>query len=305
MIIIQNIIKTYEGDFEMDGRKYEVFRAAVEYGSFTKAAQMLGYTQSAVTQMVNALEKEFGFLLLMRKRTGVSLTEEGKHMYPFICEALQWEEKIRQEAARIRGVEEGEVRIGVFTSVAVHWLPKLLKTFRKDYPGVRIQLAEGGSAELAEWLKENQVDMIFCSRAAGVGRDWIPLAKDPIVAVLPVWHKDAGRESFDVSWFEREEMVVSPKEFDSDVAKVYKSIGNKLNVEFVSRDDYTIISMVANGLGVSVLPDLVLKGFEDKVTGVPLNPEYYRELGIAVRNLDTASLAVKRVVEYAKRILRQ
>ena len=289
----------------MDAKKYEVFRAAVEYGSFTKAAQMLGYTQSAVTQMINAMEKEFGFSLLMRKRTGVSLTEEGRHMFPFICEILQWEEKIRQKAARVRGVEEGEVRIGVFTSVAVHWLPKMLKEFQKHYPGVRVQLVEGGSGELEEWLKENQVDMIFCSRRPSVGREWIPLATDPIVAVLPVDHKDAKKRQFDVSWFEKEGMVVSPKEFDSDVANVYKTIGNKMNVKFVSRVDYTIISMVANGLGVSVLPRLVLEGFEDKVAAVPLKPAYYRELGIAVRNLETASLAVKRVVEYAKKILKE
>ena len=287
----------------MDGRKYEVFQAAVEYGSFTKAAQILGYTQSAVTQMVNAIEKEFGFPLLVRKRTGVSLTGEGRHMYPFICETLQWEEKIRQEAARVRGVEEGKVRIGVFTSIAVHWLPKLFKEFQKDYPGVRIQLVEGGSSELTEWLKENQVDMIFCSKGAGTGREWIPLAKDPIVAVLPLGHTYAKETVFDVGRFEKEEMIVSPKEFDSDVDCVYKTIGNKLNVKFVSRDDYTIISMVANGLGVSVLPRLVLEGFEDKVATIPLNPEYNRELGIAVRNLDTASLAVKRVVEYAKKML--
>ena len=98
----------------------------VETGSLTRAAQAMGCTQSAVSHSIDSLEQELGFALLKRSRAGVHLTGEGERMIAAVRNLLNSAEQLNQTAASIRGLDSGTVRIGSFTSVAVHWLPPVL-----------------------------------------------------------------------------------------------------------------------------------------------------------------------------------
>lgn len=110
--------------------RYEVFNTVVELGSLTKAAEALNITQSAVSYSIANLEAEFGFPLLIRSRSGITLTSNGQRMLKSVRTVLHWDEKLKQEAASIKGLEVGTVRIGAFTSVCIQWLPRLLKNFK-------------------------------------------------------------------------------------------------------------------------------------------------------------------------------
>ena len=123
--------------------KARALMSAVEMGSLKAAAEALGCTQSAVSHMIASLEKELGFRLLRRARSGVKLTDEGERLLPFVRALLSADEQLRQSAASIRGLDQGTVRIGAFTSVAVHWLPPVLKEFQRDYPNVEFKLLNG------------------------------------------------------------------------------------------------------------------------------------------------------------------
>ena len=107
--------------------KYQTLMTVVDTGSLTRAAEQLGCTQSAVSHCLDALEKELGFAVLKRSRAGVRLTNEGERLLPAVRSFLGAAEQLRQTASSIRGLESGTVRIGAFTSVAVHWLPPILK----------------------------------------------------------------------------------------------------------------------------------------------------------------------------------
>ena len=107
--------------------KYRTLTVVVETKSLTRAAAELGCTQSAVSHSIDALEKELGFAVLIRSRAGVRLTEEGERLMPAVRNLLSSAEQLNQTASAIRGLESGTVRIGAFTSVAVHWLPTVLK----------------------------------------------------------------------------------------------------------------------------------------------------------------------------------
>jgi DNA-binding transcriptional LysR family regulator len=111
----------------MDLKKCEVFVQAIDTGSFSKAAEKSGYTPSGVAHMMNALEDEIGFPLLVRGHRGVMATETGKKLLPTLRELLRWNEQFRQTASEINGLETGTVMIGSYSSIATHWCPRLSK----------------------------------------------------------------------------------------------------------------------------------------------------------------------------------
>lgn len=107
----------------MNLAKYQALLSVVESGSLTAAAAQLGLTQSAVSHSINSLEEELGFAVIKRSRAGVKLTNEGERLLPAVRGLLNSAEQLSQVTAAIRGLDSGLVRIGTFTSVAVHWLP--------------------------------------------------------------------------------------------------------------------------------------------------------------------------------------
>ena len=160
----------------MNLAKYKMYITAVEQGSLTKAAQILGCTQSAVSHSIDSLEKELGFSLLKRGRGGMQLTSEGEQLMPALRNLLNSAEQLDQTASSIRGLDTGTVRIGTFTSVAVHWLPPILKEFQQDYPRVEFKLLNGDYHDVEQWLSDGSVDIGFinmpCQLEARLWRSW-------------------------------------------------------------------------------------------------------------------------------------
>jgi len=109
---------------------YRVFIRVAKIGNLTAAAEQLGYTQSGISHIVSALEQEFGFQLLRRSKTGVSLTQEGERILQTLREVVNSkDDMLKHIAAEIKGVRMGKVRVGAFSSVAVCWLPKIIAEF--------------------------------------------------------------------------------------------------------------------------------------------------------------------------------
>ena len=169
----------------MNLSKYQVLAAVVEQGSLTLAARDLGCTQSAVSHSIDSLEKELGFQLLKRGRAGVSLTAEGERIMPAGRSLLSSAEQLGQMAASIRGLDAGTVRIGAFTSVAVHWLPGVLKEFQADYPKVEFRLLNGDYHDVEQWLADGSIDIGFVTVPCTLSCECIPLMEDRLLAILP------------------------------------------------------------------------------------------------------------------------
>ena len=127
----------------MDIRKCEAVLKIAERGKFAQAAEDLGYTQSALSQMVASLEAELGFKLLERSRAGSHLTLEGEQLLPFIEQAVAVERSLRERADEINGLETGVVRIGTISSISTHWLPSLIREFESKHPGVNFVIHQG------------------------------------------------------------------------------------------------------------------------------------------------------------------
>ena len=266
----------------MDTRKLEALLTAVELGSFTRAAEVLGYTQSGLTHMMNSLEKDIGFTVLVRGRSGVQLTPAGQRIFPLVQDCLAGSAALEREIALINSHKEDSVRVAAYESIARHWLPEVIQQFRREHPDVTVDIQMGSVDEVYRWVLEDRVDMCFASRQEYGALEWTPLRDDELLAILPPDYPDGG-DAFPVEFFNGQEFLMPSMGFDKDILRVLNEHGVTPLIRTTQVSDSAVISMVEHGLGVSVLSRLVLRGRQDSVRALPLLPRAVRELGIAAR----------------------
>lgn len=281
-------------------QKYMAFLKTVEYGSFTKAAESLSYSQSGISRMISDLEKEWQVSLLERGRAGVRLTSDGLTILPHIQTVVRAYQDLQREVDELNGLQSGLIRIGTFSSVATHWLPNIIKAFQKDYPNIDYELLLGDYTEIENWILEGRVDCGFLLLPVHPELEIIPLAKDELLAVLPENHPLAGCERFPVEALCEEPFMMLEKGGRTEVAEIFARHNLTPDIRFTTLDDYAIMSMVESGLGISVLPQLILKRAPYRIVTKPLDIPAYRNIALALRSQKTASLAVKRFLSYLK-----
>ncbi|MBY0159784.1 LysR family transcriptional regulator [Cytobacillus firmus] len=284
----------------MSMNKFKVLLKVVELGSLTKAAEVMGFTQSGVSHMINSLEDEFGFSLLIRNRSGAKLTTNGEEIVKTIREILKWNEHLEQQVASIHGIELGTIHIGTFTSVGVHWLPGIIQDFQRDYPHIEIRLVEGDYREIEDWIAEGKIDCGFLSLPTWDIFDAIPLHQDPMLVLLPREHPLSSEDSITLAKIENEPFIMPSKGSDYDVNRVLEKTRTKPDIKYTLGDDYAIMAMVEKGLGISILPELVLRGQQRNIRLIELEEKSFRSLGIAVSSLREVSPATKRFLNYVK-----
>ena len=285
--------------------KYEVLVAVVEQGSLTLAASALSCTQSAVSHSLDSLEKELGFPLLKRGRGGVRLTAEGEKLMPAVRSLLASAEQLQQTASAIRGLDTGTVRIGAFTSVAVHWLPGVLKMFQADYPKVDFKLLNGDYHDVEQWLENGSVDIGFVNVPCALDCECITLMEDRLLAILPLGSRFASYPKFPLVECETEPFISLLESSDHDARRALEAAGVHPNVRFYTKDDYAILAMVEQGLGMSIMPELLLKGRNDRLQILPLIPEARRTIGMAIAASEKAGPATRRFADYVVRYVRE
>lgn len=277
----------------MDDKRLRALLTAVQCGSFGKATAQLGYTQSAMTHMVNKLEAELGCTLLTRSSHGVRLSEEGEHLLPYIQDYLRASETLRREAAAQGETHNRVLRIGCFASIARARLA-LLQKFRKLHPEIKIDVLVGGY-ELAAALEEERVQLALVEETCGKGFYWTPLTDAPLVAVVPPdfpWTEDV----IPLERLLQETFLSCPEQY---VARLLPPEAPRLEV--TASDDAAILSMVAAGLGVSVLSAFSLAGYEGQVRVLPLAEPLSRRLGAAVKTPPPANSAARYFLSFLKR----
>lgn len=283
---------------EMNILKYMAFIKTAEYGSFTKAAEVLHYSQSGISRMIGDLEKEWRVTLLERSRWGVSLTSDGSRLLARAQKLCEEYRKLQMEVDDLHGVQSGLIRIGTFSSVATHWLPNIIKAFQKDHPNIDYELLLGDYAEIEEWITEGRVDCGFVRLPARPAFETIPLARDDLLAVLPEGHPLAESERVPASALCSEPFILLERGARTDVTEIFEREGLSPRVRFTTWDDYAIMSMVESGLGISILPELILRRIPYRIVAKKLAVPAYREIGLALRERESASLAVKKFIEY-------
>ena len=279
-------------------QKYLAFVTAVEYGSFTKAAEVLSYSQSGISRMIKDLETEWKVTLLERSRGGIRLTSDGVKLLPHAKRMCQEYWKLQMEVDALSGLKSGILRIGTFSSVATHWLPRIIRAFQKDYPGLDYELLLGDYTEIEGWIAEGRVDCGFLRLPTHPEFDTIFLEQDPFLAVIPEDHPLAGAEKFPLSTFCTEPFVRLARGENDEAAELFARSGLTPNIRFTTWDDYAVMSMVECGLGIGILPRLILQRIPYRVAAKELDVPAHRNIALAMKSRESASVATKRFVEY-------
>lgn len=279
-------------------QKYEALIQAVDTGSFTNAARALSYTQSGVSRMIAELERAWGIKLLIRGRGGVELTSEGRILLPYVRDIANMQRNLRMEIDNLSGLRSGVIRIGTFTSVAAQWLPNVIESFQASYPGMDFELSIGDYAEIAAWISSGRVDCGFLLLPIEEDFDTVSLGSDRLLAVLPPEHALAKKEVVALTDFEGAPFLLDEKGTATMVTEIFREAGISPDIRLKTSDDYVIMSMVESGLGVSILPELILERVPYDLVIRPLDANPIREIGFAVRDMSSASLAVRTFQEY-------
>ena len=278
--------------------RYIAFCKIVEYGSFTRAAEALGYTQAAVSQMIRSLEGELSLTLLVRTRTGVRLTIEGEQMFPLIQKLVASHRELNDKAGEINGLESGELRIGTFSSMSQHLLPGLMSDFSRIYPKINFVLSQGDNTSLPEWIKSGLIDFGFVYPAASSGLVNKPVAKEEFLAVLPEGHPLADMDTVPLELMAKEPLIIVEEGGINTVLSAFSAAGLTPRVNFRIHDDYTILSMVEKGIGVSILPSMLLDRAPYKIKTVPTDIPVKRTIGIAYQDYEMLPIAAKKFIKF-------
>ncbi|MED4581933.1 LysR family transcriptional regulator [Brevibacillus choshinensis] len=274
--------------------KFEVFVTVIESGSLTRAGEVLGLTQSAISHAIASLEREYGFSILTRGRSGVSLTSNGERVLKYMREMLRWNEQMLQEVSAINGIEVGTVRIGTFTSVSTQWLPGILKQFQDQFPAIEIKLLEGYYDDIENWIVSGAVDMGFVSLPATETLETVPLHQDRMLVIVTDDHPLCEKESVHLSDLQQEIFIMPKTGCDNDIQRIFRNARFSPRVKYEVGDDHAIIAMVQSGLGISILPEMILFRLPPNIRTIPLAGEHYRSLGIAVPSMKQMSPASQR-----------
>ena len=283
---------------DMNLQKYLSFVKTVEYGSFTKAAEILNYTQSGISRMIADLEKEWSVTLLERSKNGVKPTSDGLKLLPYAQNLCADFDKLKMQVDELNGLQSGLIRIGTFSSVATHWLPNIIKEFQKDCPNIDYELLLGDYTEIEEWIHTGRVDCGFLRLPTHPDFETIFLEKDKLMAIIPENHPLKDCEKFPVTALCDEPFMLLEKGAKAEISEIFERNNLTPNVKFTTWDDYAVMSMVESGLGIAILPELILKRVPYRIIAKELDVPAYRNIGLALRDKKTASLAVKRFIEY-------
>lgn len=279
---------------------YQVFATVVRYQSFYQASQVLNVTPSAVSHSINQLEEQLGFPLLIRSRSGMTLTHDGELVLPFIQQILDDETDLLQMSNNINGLRSGSIKIGAFSSVCINWLPKILSSFSKQYPDIEVSIVQGSFEDISKKVKVGEIDVGFTTLPVTDNLTTIPLIEDSIHCVTPAGFVPKNKKSITQQDIINQKFVLQKIDYDRDTKSVLDDYNVTINSINFSIDDQSIISMVEAGIGFGILPKLALKKIQGDVEIYPFHQSYTRQIVLVTGKSKVVSPSVVELVTVIK-----
>ena len=291
----------------MDTKKVRALLLALERGSLTAVGSELGYTQSGMTHMMHSLEDEIGLTLLVRSKTGVRLSAQGQELFEYLRRLDTSAQELEAAAKELKQHGVSTLRLGAYSSMARQWLPAILSHMRRSCPEIEVSVTMfSGIDETYAAVKEGRLDCAMCSRTRTTNNSmsWVHLRDDPLVAVLPA-NTDFEGNSYPVQNFDGQEFLMPSGGFELDILPALSAGGVKCHprIRYTNLDDASLASMVAHGLGVTVLSDLVMQSISDRVIALPIAPSAFRSLGIIYNSQRKNDKNILRLVDCAKKTI--
>ncbi len=288
--------------------KYNALLKVMENNSITKAAKEIGYTQSGISYMIKTLESEVGFSLLIRNKDGVVPTENALKLKPILKRLISTNKDLTNAIKEIANSGQECIKIGSYNSMLLNWVPQILKKFFMKYPDADVNLVEGSDAELVAMLEHGEVDLAFTAGAAPEGYKFLQLAEDPFLVMLPKEHPLTDKAALTIEDIKYYNLVLP----DETYYKVLTDSLNRVNKDPLSehsnyslRDSSSIMSMVANGLAISILPQRSVPLIPDNVVTRPFAKGYVRKLGITYPDKKHLPPAIWEFISTSQEVVRE
>lgn len=285
----------------MEKMNAEVFLTVARLGSFRKAADVLGYTQAGVSYIIGAMEEEIGLALFIRERAGVKLSPEGKALLPQIKELAKWESQFKQKIDELNGLEKGSVRVQIFDSISIHWMPGILRDFKDDYPGINVELiSEEDNLEAERRVMKGEVDCGFFWTKVNPKIETIPLMEENLMAVIPPEHPLASEETFPVEKLGDYPYIAMKYDSHTGIDEIFLSHGLEPNSVFRMDNDFAAMAMVSKNLGYCIMPELLLQDVPYDVYCLEFDEPQKRTISIGTNSLKSCSKACQKFIEYTR-----
>lgn len=277
---------------------YKIFYTVAKQQSFLKTAEKLYLSPSAVSHSIASLETKLGFPLFIRNRSGVKLTSEGEIILTHVRTILNSEEQLQQEAAQINGLSKGTVIIGTFSSVCINWIPDIINSFKILYPNIIINIMQGDYEDVISWTKNGIVDIGFSTLPTANNLIATPLYKDRILCITPQNFKPKHSTFVTIDDIKDKSFILQREGYSADTTSFIKKHNLSIRPQFLIHNDQTILTMVENGLGISIVPELILNKTHYNINIYPIEPNEFRTIGMVTQKKQFLSPATKKMFDH-------
>lgn len=286
----------------MDKINAKVFLTVAQTGSFRKAAEKLDYTQAGISYIVSAMEEVTGLTLFIRDRNGVRLSREGEILLPHMQQLNAWERQFRQTVNELYGLEKGAVRVQIFDSISIHWIPGIVRRFHDDYPGIRVELiSEEDSMRAEQMVQSGEVDCGFFLTKVNADLDVFPLMEENLLAIVAPDHPLANHERFPMEQLGNYPFISMKYDNHTGIQEIFTSRGITPQSAFCMDNDYAAMAMVSKGLGYCIFPELLLQNIPYELRCMEFDEPQRRTISIGTGSVKTCSRACLKFIEYTRR----
>lgn len=284
----------------MNAKKIEIFLTVIASGSMMKIADELGYTPSGIARIINSIEQDLGLKLVLRTNKGIQLNENGKKLMPLLRQYIELDKIISTEARRLKQKHSVKLRIGAYASIIKQWIPSIISGFRAAYPNYEIEIETLGTTECYEALAMGKIDVALCCYHKQHQFSFLSLKKDILYAVLPPdTQLSTESQQFPIEQFENKPFIMPSYGEDTEVKTILANHHIQPALLATVAEDSVIIGMIAAGMGISILSNLVLTGQKDTVLTLPIKPNVWRELGLVYQKKDRNKIT-NQFISYVK-----
>ena len=283
----------------MENNKCNAFIECIERGSISAAADSLGYTPSAISQLITSLEKELGLKLLVRSQKGVKPTSEGETLLPAFRSYVAREQDIYHIASELKGVVKGNLSIAAYPSVATNWLPEIVRRFKSEYPGIHINIRESIRENMFQNFEQNTADMGIMVYSEPMPYEWIPLIEIPVLAALPEDHPLAGADKFPIKECENSDFILGSWGREIEILNILEKNDAHPEIKYTTYDTPATLAMVRMGLGISFVNELSARYWNEHLVKLPLDPPQTVTFGVAVPSREHMTNAAKKFLQFA------
>jgi len=287
----------------MDIRQLRMLVEVVRHDGFSAAAEAMYVTQPTISKAIAQLEDELGDVLLERSRQGVRLTPAGQIVHRRALALLGEGEDMRRELEELRGLQRGELRLGLASLGSDVLFAPVFARFRQLHPQIELHVLERGSEALEESLRAGEIELAASLLPVADDLDWQPVRSEPLVALLPHTHPLAGRAALKLQDLADVPFVLFEKGFMLNRRIIQACLARGFSPREVARSGQPdfIAALVGAGIGVALLPRMIANAKQrDDVIIVPLRePELDWNMALAWRRggyLSAAAQAWLRLV---------